>query len=139
MRKVEHATDTQRRDPLGITMNLVGATESALDDMREWYPAHMLELRVLKYRELDEDLNRVVVDGNLKLSRRICGRPVAELTKSKELGLMTAAPCSCTPSFKMRCCVKHCISHAPVETGPQQSEVIVRHRRKRILQTQAGG
>ena len=119
------------------SVNLIQDTESMLDDMWCWYPEFMLSKRVSMCREAGEDLSKVVVDGNQKLCRRVCGRPVAELTECKPLGLFTATPCSCTPAFKQRRCQKHSVASAPLDRGPEQSEVIVQHRRQRVLRSAA--
>lgn len=139
IRLVERAPDSECRHPLGVTMNLVHQVEPMLADMWEWYPQHMLQRRLRQCRSLGEDVTRLVVDGNMKLSRRICGRPVAELTHSRELNLFTATPCSCTPVFKGRRCSKHRVSSPPDDPGPAQSEVIISHRRRRVLRDYVEG
>lgn len=131
----------ERAEALGqpCSLNLIQNSEAMLGDMWCWYPDFMLQKRVSLCRQAGEDLSKVVVDGNQKLCRRVCGRPVAELTECKPLGLFTATPCSCTPAFKQRRCQKHSLASAPQDRGPEQSEVIVQHRRQRVLRAAADG
>ena len=138
-RRLQRANDVAERGLPGPFINLVQQPESMLDGMWSWYPQHMLQQRLQKCASLGEDVTKLVVDGNLKLSRRICGRPVADLSESKELGLFTATPCSCTPVFKKRCCAKHCTQSPPADPGPEQSEAIVNHRRKRVFRGHTDG
>ena len=87
IRKVQHASAFESGCPLGPGLNLLQDPEDVMEDMWDWYPEHMLQRRLQKCESLGEDVTKLVVDGNLKLSRRVCGRPVAELTESKELTL----------------------------------------------------
>ena len=74
-----------------------------------------------------------VIDGNAKLARRICGRAVAELLHCAALGKYTAVQCADKPCFKKARCQKHAARVAGDAAGPPQTEVIVGHRRRRIL------
>ena len=141
LRAEEHALSKQDPSAPGapLSFNLIQNTESMLDGMWAWYPDLMLSKRVELCRQLGEDLSKLVMDGNMKLSRRVCGRPVAELNESKEFGLFTATPCSCTPGFKQRRCQKHNVSRPLEDRGPEQMEVIVKHRRKRVLRGNSHG
>lgn len=99
-------------------VNLIQDMESMLNNMWAWYAAFMIRKRVSLCREAGEDLSKLAVDGYLKLSRRVCDRPVAELTECKPLRLFTATPCSCTPAFKQRRCKQHTQTNAPLDRGP---------------------
>lgn len=72
-----------------------------------WYDDYMFTRRIRGARELSLDTSCVIMDGNMKLNGRCCGRPVAELTHSPELGLFTASPCSKSPLFGKRRCRDH--------------------------------
>ena len=88
----------------GTRVNLAAAPHTLLNTMWEWYPNHMLDKRIEFCRQNGACLEKLVVDGNLKLCVRICGRPMAELLESRLLGLLTTTPCSCPPAYKKRRC-----------------------------------
>lgn len=93
----------------------------------------MLQKRVDFCRGKGQDLSKLIMDGNLKLTSRICGRPVAELVPCKELGFFTAAPCSEPPAFKKRRCLQHATQARPDIVERPEDQVIIAHRRHRIL------
>ena len=55
-------------------INLLEAPEALLARSLQWYLPHMLHRRV---RDSNFSCQAVVMNGNCKLSRRICGRDVA--------------------------------------------------------------
>ena len=98
----------------------------------------MLRRRVQQHAEIDPDCDMVVIDGNCKTSRRICGEGLSEILFSKPLGKYTAVQCSATCAYKKRRCDKHVAEiEAPLPPEPSQSEVIVGHRRERVLASSA--
>ena len=117
--------------------NLLADVAESLEKAWCWYADFMLSRRLNMAREQNQDLSRIVVDGNLKLAGRTCSRPVAEYAHSAELGLFTATPCSRQPAFKRRRCALHCAGQLGVEHGPLGEEVAVAHRRKGVLLTEA--
>ena len=139
LRAEEHDLSKQDTPGTPLSINLIQNTEHMLNGMWGWYPQFMLSKRVELCRQLGEDLSKLIMDGNMKLNRRVCGRPVADLVESKELGLFTATPCSCTPAFKQRRCQMHNVANPPEDRGPEQSEVIIKHRRQRVLRGSAQG
>lgn len=118
---------------LSRRLNIIAPVRELLDQVWSWYPGVMLDRRIAQSRSLGENLSKQIVDGNLKLSSRVCGRPVAELLECREVGMFTATPCSCTPLFKKRRCAKHDSQNVPSDPGPDQAEVITAHRRHRML------
>ena len=117
----------------GTGVNLAAAPHTLLNAMWEWYPNHMLDKRIEFCRQNGACLEKLVVDGNLKLCVRICGRPMAELLESRLLGLLTTTPCSCPPAYKKRRCEKHASSLCGPSAAPTQSEVVVSHRHRASL------
>lgn len=101
-----------------------------------WYDDYMFTRRIRGARELSLDTSCVIMDGNMKLNGRCCGRPVAELTHSPELGLFTASPCSKSPLFGKRRCRDHDCS-LPLNAPGAGEEVAVAHRRRRVLSSVA--
>ena len=114
-----------------VRVNLRKPLPTLLAEAWEWYPAHMLKRRVDLARSKQLDLSAVVMDGNAKLSGRICGRPAAEIIDNRSLDMFTVTCCSAEPQFKKRRCMKHDTSHAPADPLPEQSEVFTAHRRVR--------
>lgn len=92
-----------------------------------WYPAHMLTRRVALAREKEVTLEALVVDGNWKMSGRICGRPCAEVMGSSS-GVFAVSCCSGEPAWKKRRCGLHDMAQAPADPYPPQIEKIVSHR-----------
>ena len=133
IRMEEHGLALESVYPGPRGANLLEDLEVLLDGIWEWYPEHMLAKRVACCRAAGADLSKLVVDGNQKLCRRVCGRPVAEISESKALGMCTVTPCSCKPAFKQRRCRQHAASAPPSDRGPEQSEVITGHRRLRVV------
>ena len=127
----------QRRDE-GVetaTVVLSDPIASTMESIWSWYPQFMFERNVALARARGDDLSKLVIDGNQKLSGRVCGRPVAELAHSHALGLYTATPCSLQPLYKKRRCSLHCTSAAP-SAEPLAEEAIVAHRRLRVVMTE---
>ena len=118
-------------------LNLRGKLQKLLADVWSWYPAYMLKMRVRQCKEFGEDMTRANIDGDPKLARKICGRPVAELAHCGALGLYTATPCSCEPAFKKRRCMAHDLTRPRAHREPEQAEVVVGHRRRKILRSGA--
>ena len=116
-------------------LNLLKTSPDMLKSIWSWYPDHMFYRRVQRFTEKGNSIKTVVIDGNAKLARRICGRAVAELMHCAPLDRYTATQCPCKPQFKMKCCGKHMASVLSGDCGPPQSEVIVAHRRRRVLET----
>lgn len=96
-----------------------------------WYDKYMFDRRLAGADHSREDVSRAVVDGNMKLNARSCGRPAAELVECPELGLFSAGPCSKTPLFRKRRCREHDLTGAHAEA--LGDEVVVAHRRRRVL------
>jgi hypothetical protein len=117
-------------------INLYLPMAELLEQIWSWYPEFMFERRVQMYADARRVAITIVIDGNAKLARRICGRPVAELMRCEPLGRYTATQCSEKPSRKRKQCEKHGrqAEHGP-SRYPPQIEVVVAHRRQRILQT----
>ena len=59
-----------------------------------WYTEFIFSRRVSFAHACGEDLARVVVDCDSKLSGRISGRECAELSHCAALGVFCATPCS---------------------------------------------
>ena len=125
----QHAA--RKEGEVQVRVNLRKPLPTLLAEAWEWYPAHMLKRRVDLARSKQLDLSAVVMDGNAKLSGRICGRPAAEIIDNRSLDMFTVTCCSAEPQFKKRRCMKHDTSHAPADPLPEQSEVITAHRRVR--------
>ena len=123
---------------LGMQLNLSAKIIDLVNNTWSWYPDLMLGRRITLCREQGEDLSKCGVDGNLKLSSRVCGRPVAELVECKELKLLTACPCSQPPAFKRKRCTVHCVDRSSSAAGEagRDLHVILSHRRHRIMRTQ---
>ena len=69
----------------------------ALKAMWDWYPEFMFQKRVRLLAESGQPQTKIVMDGNAKLARRICGRAVAELMHCAPLGKYSATQCACKP------------------------------------------
>lgn len=133
----------QTSDPEAkLDVNLAEDLGEVLKKTWSGYPQLMLSRRLAGLRLKQLSLRVVVFDGNAKLCRRHCGRPVAELRHSTALEKYTATCCSEKPCRGSRRCQKH----RPLAEGeaaqgeqkyPKQSEVIIAHRRRRILGTSA--
>ena len=108
----------------------LGSQAATLAGVWKWYPQHMLQQRVRMARQAGDDLARIVMDGNLKLAGRVCGRPVAELVSCPSLSMFTAAPCSREPAHKKRRCAVHTATEQP--STALQPEIVVAHRRVRV-------
>ena len=126
----------QHRLDLG-GLNLALPTTGLLEEIWTWYPDFMYQERLRGLAENGITPSVVVIDGNAKLARRICGRDVAELMQCSPLGKYTATQCSEKPSFGRKCCSKHQIRDLGDAAGPPQSETIVCHRRRRVLESSA--
>ena len=114
-------------------VNLQQNVVSLLQSIWHWYPSYMLERRAQVLRDHGVTAKTAVVDGNAKLARRICARACAELMHSQPLGKYTATQCSEKPAFRLRCCRKHMPRPQAETTALGQSEIIVAHRRRRVL------
>ena len=99
----------------------------------KWYNGFMFDRRLEGALQRGIDVSKVVVDGNMKLNGRVCGRPVAELLECPELGLFTACPCSKAPLQKKRRCREHLLTAPDKPLVDADTEVIVAHRRRRVL------
>jgi hypothetical protein len=117
-----------------VSLNLAIPAEVAIANAWRWYCPLMKQRRVSLAQEAGVCLKTVVVDGNAKLSRRICGRNVAELLVCEPLGKCTAIACSGKPAYKKRRCEAH-DSRPGLDgvEGPPQAEVVVAHRRPGVL------
>ena len=119
----------------GPKINLLRTIPELLRDIWGWYPQLMFTRRVDALRAAGVQAQTVVFDGNAKLARRSCGRQVAELVHCPVLGRYTATQCSETPGHKRKRCCFHAAGHvATVATGPPQSEIVLSHRRRRVLE-----
>ncbi|CAK0792238.1 unnamed protein product [Prorocentrum cordatum] len=74
--------------------------------------------RAMGLTDSGRSINTLVIDGNAKLARR-----------------HTATQCSCKPGFKLKRCSKHLARALTEDDGPPQSEIIVSHKRRRVLET----
>ena len=86
--------------------------------------------------EASRSIHVAVVDGNAKLSGRICARAHAEAQRSEELETCILHGCSASPAFKKRRCAAHSVTEKLADPFPPQTEAIVSHRQSR--QAQAG-
>ena len=112
------------------SINIALPPERLAQGIAAWYQPAMLKRRVGQVHASGQQCDKVVIDGNAKLTRRSCGRECASLMFSEQLNMYTATKCAETPAWKSRFCCKH-PPNDPVDRGPPQSEVIVAHRRLR--------
>ncbi|CAK0879149.1 unnamed protein product [Prorocentrum cordatum] len=116
-------------------LNLLKTSPDMIKTIWSWYPEHMFSRRGQGLTDSGRSINTLVIDGNAKLARRICGRAVAELMYPPSLERHTATQCSCKPGFKLKRCSKHLARALTEDDGPPQSEIIVSHKRRRVLET----
>ena len=128
LRLHQHEEKTQEGRCVNLSLPFAKTLSTA-----PWYDEHMLQRRLAMAKERGHDLRALVVDGNLKLSGRVCGRPVAELRRCEPLQAYTAVPCSCPPARKARRCDLHM---SKAQEGPLDDQAVVAHRRYRVLMAQ---
>ena len=116
-------------------VNLIAKFQETMS-AASWYDEYMFHRRLSGAASRGLDVSRIMLDGNMKLNGKVCGRPVAELTECPELGLYTATPCSCAPLFGKRRCAEHDLS-GPWDGEALGESVIVAHRRRRVRLKQA--
>ena len=109
-------------------INLLEAPEALLARSLQWYLPHMLRRRVRHARDSNFSCQAVVMDGNCKLSRRICGRDVAEVRHHCGLQQQIVVRCACKPTLSQKCCARHTAAVAPEH---QDCEMIEAHRLSR--------
>ena len=112
-------------------LNLLQSPESLAQSCLPWYTAFMFQDRLRQFYESGQELRLIVIDGNCKLARRICGRDAACLLHCEPLGAFAAVKCPRTPSFKKRWCLYHCRASPVPEGELEQTETIAAHRRSR--------
>ena len=74
-------------------VNLIAKFQGTMS-AASWYDEYMFHRRLFGAASRGLDVSRAMLDGNMKVNGKVCGRPVAELTDCPDLGLYTATPCS---------------------------------------------
>ena len=111
--------------PPVININLAANLEASLGHALVWYFPHMLGRRLRHLAQAGQNTRVIVVDGNCKLSRRICGRESSELLHHAGLMSQTVVRCGRTPSLKRKFCAAHLAGPTATDVPDiAQSEVV---------------
>jgi hypothetical protein len=90
-----------------LPINLYMAFEDLATRSLSWYLPLMLKRRLDHMHAANVPNDTVIVDGNCKLSRRICGRDAAELKVHSGLKDQLVVRCGEPPAVKRRRCREH--------------------------------
>ena len=113
----EFGTDAEGR--LKQPFDIARPHEEMVADVLPWYRPMMRARRVAAARAASGgEVKTIAMDGNQKITRRICGRPCAQVLNSPELGLSIATKCGDCPAWKKDTCA----CHAPVTEGSRLVE-----------------
>ena len=108
---IQRTTSLERihRGALKQPFSIARSPVEMVADVLPWYRAMMLQQRVAAARAASGDggVKTVVMDGNQKITRRICGCPCAEVLDSEELGLSIEVKYGNCPAWKKSTCANH--------------------------------
>lgn len=126
------------RTPPGFEFNLSDSVEDMCAQVSNWYFEYMFDQRLHMYTNTHEHaLSTVVIDGNAKLTRRVCGRDVGAVMECACLNAFTATKCPNKPAFKRKWCGVHESGTTSINPAVDASsgvvwpEMVEAHRRLR--------
>ena len=102
----DHSADVAPTQP-APPIDLYGSPGPALAAALPWYAPFMLQRRLRHLEQGGQDPSILVIDGNCKLSRRICGRDCADFMAHSGLNAQTVVRCGRTPVCKGQRCAFH--------------------------------